>query len=645
MRKLLLTVMAACGLAAAANAQLALENFNHGGALPTGWTLINDGHTVSTSFTSLTWLQDSLNNNAWFPVNALTAAPDYQMITTSYFSPSAAADRWLITPSFSVTSDSMVLQWWDYDLGSGESIEVKVSPTAGTTAASFTSTIYSAPAGSGSGLVEHQVSLGAWNGTSITVAFRDTTNNNWGLVIDNVQTSTLPTLDLGVTSIYIYPFVQTGSSNTLTGILHNYGVTTTTSCNINYSVNGGAPVTATLTGLSNPLGSDYTYSCSTPWVPSTAGTYTIKVWADQINGSGVDEVHSNDTATVTVLVIDTLQPKTVLVEEFNQASCDPCAEATPNLDSVYVNNLSTAIMVRYHVNFPGRDCMDSVTLAPFVSARLSYYGVSGVPDAQVDGQYVYPGAGYFTSTVMHEAAAVGSPFNITVTPSYNATTHTYSYSATITSHGPVPAGLTAYAALTIDTITYARNQSTESIPQTMFPEVAENMFPTSAGTTLSAFTSGSTQTLTGTWTKNHPWGSDYSVWSYDSSSKGKIVVWVEDGSNQYVYQAGYAAVYTIDTAHSHVGVNAVSNNAGSMDVYPNPASHSATVALNLVNGGDVKMEIYNALGQVVYSMPAQYRNAGTSRTDVDLSNFANGNYFVRVYIGDEILNKTLSVIK
>ena len=649
MKKLLLTFVAAIGLAASANAQLALENFNAGTIpVPAGWTLINDGHTVRTAvgsapgFTSLVWLQDSLDKYAWYPIEALSSG-DYQMITTSMFTPSATADRWLITPPFNVTSDSMVIQWDDYDLGSGEAIQVLVSPTAGVTAGSFTATIYSAPAGTG-GLTTHKVPLTAYNGTTITVAFRDNTNNNWGELVDNVQTSVLPTLDLGVTAMYMAPFVQTGSSNPITGVLHNFGVTTTTSCNLNYSVNGGTPVTTSLTGLSNALGSDYTYTSTTPWVPSTAGTYVIKVWADQINGSGVDEVHSNDTFTSSILVVDHLGPKTVLLDEFNQASCDPCAAATPNLDSVYVNNLATSIMVRYHVNFPGRDCMDSVTLAPFVSSRLSYYSVSGVPDAQVDGQYVYPGAGGLSSAVIGELAAFGSPLTIAVTPTHNSTTHTYTFSAVITSAGPIPAGLKAYAALTVDTMLYAANQSTESIPQTLFPEVAENMFP-AAGSTLAAFTTGSTQTVTGSWTKDHPWASDYRVWSYDSSKNGKIVVWVEDDATKYVYQAGYAAVRIIDTTISRVGVATVSGNSGSLEVYPNPASQSATVALNLVAADNVKFEVYNMAGQLVYSMPAEMRNPGTSRTLIDLSTFATGDYFVKVSIGSEVLTQKLNVIK
>ena len=646
MKKILLTFMAAIGLAASANAQLALETFDAAGAtgtIPAGWAMQSDGHTVSTSFVSgLPWVRDSLNLHAWMPISGtytgFGAASDYQMLTTSYFTPANTADRWLMTPAFTVTSPYMVIQWQDNDLGSGESINVLASATASTVTGTYTS-IYSAAAGSGA-LVTHQAAIGTYNGTSIRVAFRDHTANNWGLVIDNVQTAIIDSIDLAVKSLNIPAYIQTGSSNPVTGTLQNNGALNVTSTNLNYSINGGAPVVTTIPGLSIALGSTYTYTSGTPWVPATAGTYTVKVWVDNINGSYADQIPADDTLTTTINVLDSLQPKRVMIEEFTQASCDPCANAHVNVDTVYANNLADAVLLRYHVNFPGRDCMDSVTLSPFVSARLSYYSVSGVPDAQVDGQYVYPGAGYLTSAVIHSEVIQGSPFKISITPSYDGATETYSFTATITAYSNIASGLTAYAALVVDTLTYAANQSTETIPQTIFPQVAEAMFPNSGGTALTSFTTGSTQTVNSTWVKSHRWGSDYSVWHYDSTLTGKIIVWIENNTTKYVYQSAYA-----DVATGVLGVNAVTNDNGSLNIYPNPAANSATIALNLKTAADVKMEVYNIAGQVVYSTPVENRNAGNSISRINLSNFANGDYIVRVSIGNEVLNQKLSVTK
>jgi hypothetical protein len=645
MKKRLLFLGIAAGLISYnANAQLALETFNAAG-MPAGWVMINDGHTVSSSFTTVPGIPAALTANAWTKVHSVSAAGDSQMITTSLFTPSGTADRWLITPSFLVTSPNTVIQWQDYNLAStGEMLDVLVSPSAGTTAGSFTATVSSAAAASG-GLTTHQAAIGAYNGTTIRIAFHYSMTNLWGIVVDNVQSSVLPTLDMGVTTVYLAPFLQTGSSNTITGVIKNYGYNTVTSMNLNYSVNGGTPVSTPLTGLSIPLGTTYNFTSGTPWAPSTGGSYLIKVWADNING-GTDGNHTNDTLSGTVVVVDSLQPKRVMIEEFTQASCDPCAAAHINVDTVYGNNLSRAVMLRYHVNFPGRDMMNEVTQTPFVGTRLSYYGVSGVPDAQVDGKYVYPGAtsGGLSTAVISAAASAGSPFKITVTPSYDTGTKTYSFSAAIKCYGPMAAGLKAYACLIVDTLTYALNQSTESIPQTVFPQVAENMFPSASGTTLTAFTTGSTQTITGNWVKNHPWGNSFSTWNYDSTKTGKIIVWVENDAQKYVYQAAYGNVPTAGGGHG-VGVNAVTGNNGSIDVYPNPASQVANVSLNLNTAATVKMEVYNILGKMVSSIPAEHRNSGASSSAIDLSNLASGEYFVKVTIDGETLTKTLSVTK
>src|SRR5271165_4224136 len=66
-KRLLYLGIAASMISFNASAQLALENFN-APTLPAGWSLINDGHTVSTSFTGVPGLPASLTANAWVPL-------------------------------------------------------------------------------------------------------------------------------------------------------------------------------------------------------------------------------------------------------------------------------------------------------------------------------------------------------------------------------------------------------------------------------------------------------------------------------------------------------------------------------------------------------------------------------------------------
>lgn len=467
-----------------------------------------------------------------------------------------------------------------------------------------------------------------------------------GCALNNVQVYVPPANDITLTAVTPAAtptaFYQTGGNATFGGTMYNIGSTTITSFVAGYKVGAGSPVTSTISGISVAPFTTYNFTVTTPYVVAS-GSQTATIWVNEPGGAAPT---SADTMTTAIVGVDSLQPKKAMIEEFNQASCDPCADAAPNVDSVYANNVSNSVIVRYHVNWPGRDCMDSVTLSPFVQGMITYYGVNSVPWANLDGISEYPGyggeaAGYLCSYTVQSESVLGSPFKITITPTFNAHTNTYSFSAVIKSYAAMPAGLVARAALTVDTITYALNQSTETISQTLFPQVAENMFPSSAGTTLTAFTSGSSQTVTGTWTKNHPWGSNRSVWAYDSTTNGQIVVWVMDNTAQYVYQAAAVSISTI----LGLGVNSVTGNNGSLNVYPNPASSTATVALNLTSSADVKMEVYNVLGQLVYNMPVENRNAGISNTIIDISNFANGNYFVKVSIGNEVLTKNLTITK
>jgi hypothetical protein len=77
----------------------------------------------------------------------------------------------------------------------------------------------------------------------------------------------------------------------------------------------------------------------------------------------------------------------VFVEEFTQASCGPCAAANPAFNTLLSANSSKAVSVKYQVSWPGTDPMNAQNPTE-VASRVAYYGVSGVPDARMDGNVV-----------------------------------------------------------------------------------------------------------------------------------------------------------------------------------------------------------------------------------------------------------------
>ena len=105
-----------------------------------------------------------------------------------------------------------------------------------------------------------------------------------------------PAYDLSVFGTNLYSYVTTGSYD-LSASIFNAGLTTITSYDLNYSVDGGAAVTHNVspTVLANFASQEVMHSI--PINIPTNGVYTIKVWADNLNGGNADLDNSNDTIT------------------------------------------------------------------------------------------------------------------------------------------------------------------------------------------------------------------------------------------------------------------------------------------------------------------------------------------------------------
>lgn len=95
-------------------------------------------------------------------------------------------------------------------------------------------------------------------------------------------------------------------------------------------------------------------------------------------------------------------PRLVFIEEFTQASCPPCASQNPQFDALIHNstNSSKVVALKLHTSWPGVDEMNAHNPAP-VQTRVTYYGVTGVPTATING--VQPTGANYT----------GCPLNIT----------------------------------------------------------------------------------------------------------------------------------------------------------------------------------------------------------------------------------------
>lgn len=84
----------------------------------------------------------------------------------------------------------------------------------------------------------------------------------------------------------------------------------------------------------------------------------------------------------------------VLVEEFTNQGCTPCAAFAPCLDSCISRHLTDVAFLTYHVGFPSASDHIYVLNKEQNESRFAYYGLSGVPTIVFNGEVGSAWAGH-----------------------------------------------------------------------------------------------------------------------------------------------------------------------------------------------------------------------------------------------------------
>jgi hypothetical protein len=112
------------------------------------------------------------------------------------------------------------------------------------------------------------------------------------------------------------------------------------------------------------------------------------------------------------------QNRTVLAEEFTNASCSPCAAFNPKFHPFLEKNIGKVISLKYQVNYPGVDPMNAQNNAE-AAARNTYYGITGVPTPLFDGaKKTQPEA--YTQSVLDAAYNKSAPYDMDIKHRINA---------------------------------------------------------------------------------------------------------------------------------------------------------------------------------------------------------------------------------
>jgi len=635
MKKLLLAPALLCAIANA-NAQLALETFNSG--IPSTWTMVKvDGNVPNSSYFNPT-IVTALTTQAWMTF-ALKSATDLSPLTVSYFNTPAQADRWLISPSFMVSDPHMFLIWEDMagDATVTDSMQVLVSTTAGTTPSAFSTTIYNDKATTTGGFGTKVVSLGAFNGQTITVAFRNNSVDKFYMAMDNVRTD-VPAYatDISIDSIVFKNVVSASSTIPVKVYITNRSYSTITSAGLQYTVDGGAPVTQTFSGLNLAPYSTTVLSFSTSvTAPSVAGPHSLVATINTSNGAA-DPNAANNTKTWPFTIPTKTVTRAGLIEEFSSATCVPCAAFNATFDPLITGSVNNANepasnfnVVKYQMNWPSPGT-DASYNTPGLTRRI-YYNVNSIPDHFTNG-----GAGGAGNQAEIDACKA-VPATMDITGTYTVTKDSVIAQVTVTPYFTI-SGVNTSVRIALAEEHYTNPGATTT--QKEYYHIMRMMLPDANGTVVSDWTSGTPKTFryAAKFTIGGVAQGNTNFWG-DPINSNMVVFVQNDGDGGTIYQSKSVP------AQWPASIKDISTSVKDVTVYPNPATNLANVAFNLAQNAKVNVSVVDIAGKTILNVTDAQMTAGKQNVSINTSSIAAGTYFVKISMDNGALTQKLSIVK
>lgn len=634
MKKIFTLISSAIFGITALNAQVFQEDFQNG--IPSNFVLIrNHNLTPAANVNFVT--------SAWVSRDNIVSTGNKAACSTSWFTPAGVADDWMIIPGITLTSGNyLVWKALAPDAAYNDGYEVKLSTSNGVTIPDFNINLFSITGENSDDWTTRSVDLSVYAGQTVSIAFRNNSNDKFLLYVDDIRVVQVSGNDLAGLSHTIKKYNATGSPISVQGVLENNGVPVT-SMTLNYKVGNNAVVSQNLTSLSIGAFQTYNFTHSTPITASTPGAYNVKIWASNING-GADGLNSNDTITGSYFVGNGSQ-RVSLSEMFSSATCAPCASWNQNVytpafeDNNFNKAGSNRIALKFQVPIPtaGDPSRNADS-----DARRAYYNVNAAPTMILDGgELNYSGATWAAVATEYDAAvaqSVSEPAFATIIGSATATV-TPSGKLNVEISGNVQNKVDFFAnkSLTLHLVVASQAYTYSASPNgdTEYHHVARKMLPSPTGTAINnpAVNTDIAFSQSYEFTVGSVAQGNFNLWD----DKIEVVAFLQDPTDNYIVQAGLLPVTLISN------VSELPSSVKGMSLYPNPASESANLVFNLIENADVNVSVINALGQTVYVSESNNFTSGQNIITLPINNLSKGIYFVNVNVNGERATRKLIV--
>ncbi len=78
--------------------------------------------------------------------------------------------------------------------------------------------------------------------------------------------------------------------------------------------------------------------------------------------------------------------------------------------------------------------------------------------------------------------------------------------------------------------------------------------------------------------------------------------------------------------------------------YPNPFNPITSIKFDLPKNGIIKLKVYDLFGKILYYV-SEYKQAGTNKLTLDLSDYSSGLYLYRIEFGSYAETKKMVLLK
>jgi hypothetical protein len=654
------------------------------GSVPSAMTSINNGNLYADTTTgNYPYKAPFQSQKGWLAYRpaGITNTTDTFAVSTSWFTPAATADNWLMTPTINNIAANSVLTWEamapDANNLDGYEVYVSTNTVTAPSVGDFTTLVYSISA-ENNVWQARSISLGAYAGQNIRIAFKNNSIDKYQLWLDDIVVKNIPNAyDVVGKSNDTYKYAVVNTNNFITATFQNNGYTPISSVTLNYKagINSVVSETQNLSTALNYLGVQQ-FTISAPLIATLPSYNDLKVWVSNINGQA-DQLNSNDTLVGSITISSSTPGKNILMEEFTGTYFGWCPDgqtklfgidtalATSNvivasihdndnmsipvgiiLSATNSNDFPSAMIDRYSFPSYGKIALDRLNWNTYLTQRqsmvvpatvtitaVSYNSITRQISATVSSTFVGDVKGDYRLNLYVKENNVYGPINDLTDNDWNQ--HSYLYNINSSPYYQVGSVLNASS----NPATYLMTAN-DYKHQYVVDEIidgtigAGGIIPTNGTTTGQTYSKTYTYTLP-TATSGEFRYNPYNVYLIGTLSENNV-------DSKAILNA--VEVKLTSDPESTVGIKDLAKSDVLLNLYPNPTSDVFTLTYSLQERQNVKVSVYNTLGELVY-LESLNASVGINNQLLSISALSQGNYTVKVDFKNGTVTKKLTIIK